>query len=57
MANFDQDYDVIIIGGGINGLTAGCYLQKAGSRCSSWRGGTRSAPSVPPRNCCIRERW
>jgi len=30
MAKFDQDYDVIIIGGGINGLTAGCYLQKAG---------------------------
>jgi phytoene dehydrogenase-like protein len=30
MAKVDQDYDVIIIGGGINGLTAGCYLQKAG---------------------------
>lgn len=23
-------YDVIIIGGGVNGLTAGCYLQKSG---------------------------
>ena len=30
MAKVDQDYDVIVIGGGINGLTAGCYLQKAG---------------------------
>ena len=25
-----SDYDVIIIGGGVNGLTAGAYLQKAG---------------------------
>lgn len=25
-----KNYDVIIIGGGINGLTVGCYLQKAG---------------------------
>jgi beta-carotene ketolase (CrtO type) len=25
-----NNYDVIIIGGGINGLTAACYLQKAG---------------------------
>jgi len=25
-----EDYDVIIIGGGISGLTCGCYLQRAG---------------------------
>ncbi len=30
MAKIDLDYDVIVVGGGINGLTAGCYLQKAG---------------------------
>ncbi len=30
MTKLEQEYDVIIIGGGINGLTAGCYLQKAG---------------------------
>ena len=30
MAKIEQEYDVIVIGGGINGLTAGCYLQKAG---------------------------
>ncbi len=26
------DYDVIIVGGGHNGLTAGCYLQKSGKK-------------------------
>ena len=30
MAKVEQEYDVIIVGGGINGITAGCYLQKAG---------------------------
>lgn len=25
-----EEYDVIVVGGGHNGLTAGCYLQKAG---------------------------
>jgi phytoene dehydrogenase-like protein len=28
----DREYDVIIVGGGINGLTAACYLQKSGLR-------------------------
>ena len=30
MAKFKKEYDVIVIGGGINGLTAAAYLQKAG---------------------------
>ncbi|MET0715450.1 MAG: FAD-dependent oxidoreductase, partial [Mycetocola sp.] len=28
----DRGYDVIIVGGGHNGLTCGCYLAKAGQR-------------------------
>ncbi len=27
-----EEYDVIIIGGGHNGLTAGCYPQKSGEK-------------------------
>ena len=27
-----KDYDVVVIGGGINGLTAAAYLAKAGKR-------------------------
>ncbi len=27
-----EEYDVIVVGGGHNGLTAGCYLQKAGEK-------------------------
>jgi phytoene dehydrogenase-like protein len=30
MPSSKSDYDIIIIGGGVNGLTAGAYLQKAG---------------------------
>lgn len=30
MAVLQKEFDVIIVGGGINGLAAGCYLQKAG---------------------------
>ncbi len=29
----NNKYDVIIVGGGHNGLVAGCYLQKSGLRC------------------------
>lgn len=32
MANLDKNYDVIIIGGGPNGLTAAGYLAKAGAK-------------------------
>jgi phytoene dehydrogenase-like protein len=28
----EREYDVIFVGGGINGLTAACYLQKSGLR-------------------------
>ncbi len=28
----EREYDVIVGGGGINGLTAACYLQKSGLR-------------------------
>jgi phytoene dehydrogenase-like protein len=28
----EYEYDVIVVGGGHNGLTAGCYLQKAGKK-------------------------
>src|SRR5262249_21636927 len=30
MAEFAKDYDAIVVGGGHNGLTAACYLAKAG---------------------------
>ncbi|MCG3170087.1 MAG: hypothetical protein CALGDGBN_01624 [Pseudomonadales bacterium] len=33
-----NDYDVIVIGGGINGLTTACYLQKAGLRVAVFEG-------------------
>ncbi len=32
MANLDKNYDVIIIGGGPNGLTTAGYLAKAGAK-------------------------
>jgi phytoene dehydrogenase-like protein len=32
MANLDREYDVIIIGGGPNGLVAACYLGRAGAK-------------------------
>ncbi|MEX2420299.1 MAG: NAD(P)-binding protein, partial [Actinomycetota bacterium] len=28
----ERGYDVVIVGGGHNGLTCGCYLAKAGKR-------------------------
>ncbi len=31
-AKLDRKFDVLIIGGGPNGLTAGAYLAKAGQR-------------------------
>ena len=30
MAMLDKEYDVIVIGGGINGLAVAAYLQKSG---------------------------
>jgi thioredoxin reductase len=42
MAKVEQEYDVIIIGGGINGITAGCYLQKAGLKVLSAKGRAQS---------------
>jgi len=30
MSKFKKEYDVIVVGGGVNGLAAGAYLQKAG---------------------------
>jgi phytoene dehydrogenase-like protein len=32
LANLDERYDVIVIGGGPNGLTATAYLAKAGAK-------------------------
>ena len=32
MDNLDKNYDVIIVGGGPNGLTAAGYLAKAGAK-------------------------
>ena len=30
MGKFKKEYDIIVVGGGVNGLAAGAYLQKAG---------------------------
>ncbi len=32
MARLSKEYDVIVVGGGINGLACAAYLQKSGLR-------------------------
>ncbi len=34
MAKLQKEYDVIVVGGGINGLACAAYLQKSGLRCA-----------------------
>ncbi len=38
-----QKFDMIIVGGGPNGLIIASYLAKAGQKCLCWRRGSRSA--------------
>ena len=48
-----MDFDVIIVGGGHNGLVASCYLAKAGKKVlvlekdSEFGGATRSSYAFP----------
>jgi len=51
-AQNNQQHDVVIVGGGHNGLVAGCYLARAGLRVlivekAAWLGGmATSRPSL-----------
>jgi len=43
-----KDYDVIVVGGGINGLTAAAYLAKAGLSVRSSRRVASAARTATP---------
>ena len=55
MAN---EYDVIIIGGGPNGLTAACYLSRAGQKVLLLTQTVRRKALLPGKMSCMRvEAW
>ena len=55
MAN---EYDVIIIGSGPNGLTAACYLSKAGQKVLLLTQTVRRKALLPGKMSCMRvEAW
>ena len=51
MAGPKTDYDAIVIGGGINGLAAAAYLQKAGLSTAVFERRDARAPSVRRKKC------
>ena len=50
--NGAPDYDVIVVGAGHNGLTAGAYLARAGVACACSRRETSSGGA-----CVTEELW